>query len=76
MLRQGGDGWRPWELLPRVAGGAASVPVVLGFVALGAAVLLVRSVREVAREVWGWVPVRRSAPLDIDQEERRDSHAA
>ncbi len=75
MMRQGGDGWRPWDVVPWVAGGAVSVPVVVGFVALGAAVLLVRSVREVAREAWGWIPMRRSAPLDLVLEQR-DSDAA
>jgi hypothetical protein len=29
-----------------------AVPVVIGFVALGAAVIVVRSVRDVARETW------------------------
>ena len=62
MIREGGNGWRPWRLIPRVAGSAVTVPVVVGFVALGAGVLLVRSVREVARETWAWLPGRRAAP--------------
>jgi hypothetical protein len=56
MVRDGGDGWRPWSVIPRVAGGAVSVPVVVGFVALGAAVLVARSLREVVREGWALVP--------------------
>jgi len=73
MVRDGGDGWRPWETVPRIAIGALSVPVVVGFVALGAVVIVGRSLREVARETWSRVPVRRVPPR-----ERRetDSNAA
>jgi len=59
MVRDGGDGWRPWQLIPRLAAGAISVPVVVGFVALGAAVILARSLREMARETWARMPSRR-----------------
>jgi len=62
MIRDGGEEWRPWHVLPRLAGGAVSVPVVVGFVALGAAVLAVRSVRDLALEGWAWLPGRRASP--------------
>ena len=39
----------------RVAGVAISLPVVAGFVALGAAVLVGRSVRDTARALAPWV---------------------
>ena len=71
MARDGGDGWRPWETVPRIAIGALSVPIVLGFVALGAVVIVGRSLREVARETWSRIPARRALPR-----ERRDSDAA
>ncbi len=38
-----------WRVLPRVAAGIVSVPVVLAFVALGTVVIVGRSVRDVAR---------------------------
>ena len=59
MARDGGEGWRPWRAVPRLAVGAISVPIVVGFVALGATVLVVRSLRDVARETWARVPFRR-----------------
>src|SRR5690349_15429722 len=34
MEREVGEGWRPWAAVPRIAAGAISVPVVVGFVAL------------------------------------------
>ena len=74
MSDDGRDGgWRPWQVIPRVAGGAVTVPVVVGFVALGAIVLVGRSLREVAREAWTWIVLRRS---DVPAAETRDSHAA
>jgi len=42
----------PWGLVPRLAGGAVTVPVVAAFVTLGAAVVVARSVRDVARHGW------------------------
>jgi len=48
--------------------GAISVPVVVGFMALGAAVVLVRSVRELARETWSRLPNRRSSPPPAGRE--------
>ena len=73
MVRDGGDGWLPWQAVPRIAAGAITVPVVVGFVVLGAAVVLVRSVRDVAREAWARVPARRGNGRRRDQ---RDSDAA
>ena len=43
-----------WEAVPRLAGGALSIPVVLGFVVLGTAVVVGRSVRDGVRQVWVW----------------------
>ena len=62
MVRDGGGGWRPFWVVPRVAMGAISVPVVIGFVALGAGVVVVRSLRDAARETWARVPPLRGAP--------------
>ncbi len=73
MARDVGDGWRPWQAVPRIAVGAMSVPVVVGFVALGAAVIVMRSLREVARGTWARVPSWRTAARE---EERSRSHAA
>jgi len=56
MNRAGGDGWRSWRVVPRVAGAALSVPVVVGFVALGAVVLVARGARDLARETWARLP--------------------
>ncbi|HEV7733071.1 MAG TPA: hypothetical protein VGR62_12955 [Candidatus Binatia bacterium] len=39
-----------WSVVPRIAGGALAVPVVLGFVALGAVVVVGRSLRDAV----GW----------------------
>ena len=66
MVRDGGGGWRPLRAVPRVAMGAVSVPVVLGFVALGAGVIVVRSLRDVAREAWAHVPAWRAATRGAD----------
>jgi len=63
MVEEGGDGWGSWRVLPRIAGGAVAVPVVVAFVALGAAVLVIRSVREVIREAWSLVPGLRRIAL-------------
>jgi hypothetical protein len=59
MSRDGGDGSQPWRVVSLIAGGAVSVPVVVGFVALGAAVVALRSARDAAREVSGWLSVLR-----------------
>jgi hypothetical protein len=47
--------------------GAISVPVVLGFVALGAGVIVVRSLRDVVRETWARVPPWRGSVRGTDQ---------
>jgi hypothetical protein len=64
MRREDGDGWHPWGIVSWVAGGAVSVPLVVGFVTMGAAVLAARTVRDAAREAWGWLAVRRQAPSE------------
>jgi hypothetical protein len=69
-MNRNDDGWRPWRILPLVAGGVVSVPVVVGFVTLGAVVVVARSVRDLAREAWGLLPSGRH------DGERRDSDAA
>ncbi len=74
MVRDGGEGWRPWQVVPRIAAGAISVPVIVGFVTLGAVVVLVRSLRDVARETWARVPGWRGHPRENQRES--DSHAA
>ena len=73
MARDVGEGWRPWQAVPRIAAGAISVPVVVGFVALGAAVIVIRSLRDVARGTWARVPPWR---VNAREEERPGSRAA
>ncbi len=73
MEREVGEGWRPWTAVPRIAAGALSVPVVVGFVALGAAVIVIRSLRDVARGTWSLVPAWRAGGRE---EERPGSRAA
>jgi hypothetical protein len=71
-----------WQVVPRIAGGALSVPVVLGFVALGTAVVVGRSLRDGVRQVWtwsaGWRSPRREEPAPAAEAapEPRHSHAA
>ena len=67
MVRAGGGGWSPLRAVPRIAMGAISVPVVVGFVALGAGIVVVRSLRDVARETWARVPPLRGATRGPDQ---------
>jgi len=74
MDRDGGEGWRPWRAVPRIAAGAIAVPVVVGFVALGAVVVVVRSLRDVARDTWARVPPWRGGARERSGE--RDSDAA
>ena len=63
MIEEGREGEGTWRVLPRLVGSAVSVPVVVGFVALGAAVLVIRSVRDVVRETWALMPVWRLPEL-------------
>jgi hypothetical protein len=56
-----------------VAAGAVSVPVVVGFVALGAVVIVARSVRDLAREAWARAP---AAPWRSRARIQRGSDAA
>ena len=74
MVRDGGEGWRPWRAVPRIVAGAISVPVVVAFVALGAVVVVVRSLRDIARDTWARVPAWRSGARGRNGE--RDSDAA
>ena len=66
MVRAGGGGWSPLRAVPRIAMGAISVPVVVGFVALGAGIVVVRSLRDVARETWARVPPLRGSARGAD----------
>ena len=68
-----GNGWGPLGLLPRVAGGVMSIPVVAGFVVLGAVVIAVRSARDLARETWSHLPPWRTTR---GNEAHSETHAA
>ena len=70
MVRADVGGLRAWGM--SAVAGAISVPVVVGFMALGAAVVLVLSMREFARETWARLPSRRASPPP----RRETSHAA
>jgi hypothetical protein len=71
-----------WQAVPRIAGGALSIPVVLGFVALGTAVVVGRSLRDGVRQVWTWSTAwrtpRREEPVPTPEAapETPQSHAA
>jgi hypothetical protein len=73
MQHDVGNGWRSWQTIPRLAGGIVATPIVVMFVALGAAVVITRSVRDVAREAWSLLPGRRRVMLPPDG---RSSRAA
>ena len=73
MSRDVGNGWGPLGMLPRVAGGAVSIPVVAGFVVLGAVVVVARSARELAREAWSYLPPWRTSG---GSESHSETHAA
>jgi hypothetical protein len=73
MQHDVGNGWRSWQTIPRLAGGIVATPIVVMFVALGAAVVITRSVRDVAREAWSLLPGRRRATALPDD---RGSRAA
>jgi hypothetical protein len=68
-----GNGWRSWQTIPRLAGGIVATPIVVVFVALGAAVVITRSMRDVAREAWSLLPGRRRPAALTDE---RGSRAA
>jgi hypothetical protein len=79
MAKEVGEGWGVWRVLPRVAAGIVSLPVVAAFVALGSAVLVVRSVRSVARETWARLPLHRVTPpppAEPEEEEREPPRAS
>jgi hypothetical protein len=71
MVRERVDGWRPWRIVPRLAAGAISVPVVVGFVALGTAVVIVRTLRDAARDTFGRIP----SPWRPAARDRRESNS-
>jgi hypothetical protein len=73
-MSDGENGWRPWFTVPRIVGGVIAIPVVAGFVALGATVLEARSLRELVRETWSRLPSRRTTTSVPD--EHADSDAA
>lgn len=76
-MSDGENGWRPWEAVPRLVGGMIALPVVAGFVALGATVLVARSLRELVRGTWSRVPGRRPIPDVLTARHKdKDSHAA
>ena len=68
-------GWTTTRVLEWVVVGAVSLPLMAGFVALGTAVVAARSLRELARTVWGWVPERETATT-VPASTRRHSNAA
>ena len=49
------------RLISRLAGAVVAVPVVTGYVALGAAVVIGRSVLDTARQTWKRLPSLRSS---------------
>lgn len=60
---------RVWAVIPRLAGGIVSVPVVIGFVAAGALVVVGRELRDLTRDVWAW----RAGVTGGDAERRSDA---
>jgi hypothetical protein len=74
MAKEVGEVWGVWRVLPRVAAGVVSLPVVATFVVLGGAVLAVRSVRGVAREVWVRLPHRASSPSPPPRPPEEEEH--
>ena len=59
------DGLR---LIPRLAGAIVAVPMVAGFIALGAAVLIGRSLLDVAGKTWSRLPSLRGRQRDEEPE--------
>ena len=57
-------GWDATRVVEWVIVGAVSVPVVAGFVTLGAAVVAARTMRDLARTAWTWVPGRDAGASD------------
>jgi hypothetical protein len=50
-----------------LAGAVVSLPLVVGFVALGATVIVARTLRDAARETWGRLPALRGNSRDRGQ---------
>jgi hypothetical protein len=61
------EGSRPWRVIPVLAGAVVSLPLVVGFVALGATVIVARTLRDAARETWGRLPALRGNSRDRGQ---------
>jgi hypothetical protein len=66
-------GWSTSRVLEWVIVGAVSFPLMAGFVALGTAVVAGRSLRDLARVVWSWVPGREPEPLPAVPIRRSDA---
>ena len=49
------------RLISRLAGAVVAVPVITGYVALGAAVVIGRSLLDTARQTWKWPPSLRGS---------------
>lgn len=65
-MARGVEDWdgdaRAWRSVPRLAGTAIAAPLVVGFVTLGAAVVVLRSLRDLARASWRSAPPRDDDP--------------
>ncbi len=60
------DGWLPWTTLRRAASAAAVLPLAVTFVALGAGLLVGRSLANLAEHVWRRPSPRRRSPSPAD----------
>ena len=67
------SGWSTTRVLEWVIVGAGAFPLMAGVVARGTAVVAGRSLRELARVVWAWVPGREATPLPIATSRRSDA---
>ncbi len=63
------DWWWPWRVVPRLASGIVAMPIVAGFVALGAIVIVGRSLRDVVLDGWARLPARRSGAARVEADE-------
>jgi len=59
MADDAGNGWMPWSVIQRWAGGATAVPLTIAFVSLGAAVLMGRSLLDTVGHAWTGSPLRK-----------------
>ena len=65
------DDGSSWSALQRLAGSVAAVPVTLGFLALGAGVLLGRSLLDAVGHTWNPGNDRRKRPRPRDADRPR-----